>query len=76
MVERIIDKDLEEHLRGMIDKQVRDSKATLINAGNMMQEKQRGLEESVAQKPYHYIAGALMAGIIIGALSTKRRCDK
>jgi ElaB/YqjD/DUF883 family membrane-anchored ribosome-binding protein len=75
MVERIIDKDLEDHLRGMVDKQVRESKETLMNARNMIQEKQRGLEESVDQKPYHYIAGAFLAGIVLGALLTRRRCE-
>lgn len=73
MVERIIDKDLEDHLRGMIDKQVKESKESLANARNMMHEKQKEVGESVAQKPYHYIAGALMAGILLGALFTKRR---
>ena len=73
MVERIIDKDFEEHLRGMIDKQVKESKESLVNARNMMHEKQKVLEDSVAEKPYHYIAGALLAGIVLGALFTKRR---
>jgi ElaB/YqjD/DUF883 family membrane-anchored ribosome-binding protein len=76
MTDRILDKDLEDNIKGAFDKQMHESKKTLTKAGHMLQDKQRGLEESVGQRPYEWVAGAFLVGILLGKLLTRSNGDR
>ena len=76
MTDRIIDKDLEDNIRGKVDKQINESKETLMKARDMFQEKQRGLEDSVGKRPYEWVAGAFLFGVILGKLITRNMGDR
>jgi ElaB/YqjD/DUF883 family membrane-anchored ribosome-binding protein len=72
MSERVIDKDLEDEIKKMVNKQIMDSKEALMRTGDMMREQQKGFEDSVSNKPYEWLLGAFVSGLILGKLMDRR----
>jgi ElaB/YqjD/DUF883 family membrane-anchored ribosome-binding protein len=72
MTERIIDKDLEDEIKRVVNKQITESKEALMRTGNIIHEKQKGFEDSVSDRPYEWLLGAFAAGLIIGKLMDRR----
>ena len=72
MAERIIDKDMEDEIKRMVNKQIADSKEALMRTGTMIREKQEGFEDSVSDRPYEWLLGAFVAGMILGKLMNRR----
>ena len=72
MAERMLDKDMEEEIRRMVSKQIADSKEALMRTGNMIHEQQKSFEGSVSERPYEWILGAFVAGLILGKLMDRR----
>jgi ElaB/YqjD/DUF883 family membrane-anchored ribosome-binding protein len=72
MTERVIDKDLEDEIKRVVNKQITESKEAFIRTGNMIREQQKGFENSVSDKPYEWILGAFVAGLILGKLMDRR----
>jgi ElaB/YqjD/DUF883 family membrane-anchored ribosome-binding protein len=72
MAERIIDKDMEDEIKRVVNKQITESKEALMRTGKMIREQQKGFEDSVSDKPYEWLLGAFVTGLIVGKLMDRK----
>ena len=67
-MDKLIDEKTEKHIR----EKMKDAKEEFENAKKMAMEKQEEMAEKVREKPIEWVAGAFVAGLIIGALISKK----
>jgi ElaB/YqjD/DUF883 family membrane-anchored ribosome-binding protein len=65
--------DERKEMKRMIDERIKSAGNALSGAKDMLQERQKGFEDSVAGKPYHWVAGAFVAGLLLGKLMSRER---
>ncbi|MEK6902122.1 MAG: hypothetical protein AABX02_00845 [archaeon] len=58
---RILDKDLEEQIH-----------SKMSGAHQYVQQKQSMIENAVAERPFEFVIGAFLGGLLIGALLSKK----
>ena len=72
MTEQTINKDIENEIKRIVDQKIGEAKNAMMNAKDMVQARQKGFEDSVSDKPYQWIAGAFIGGLILGKLMSRR----
>jgi ElaB/YqjD/DUF883 family membrane-anchored ribosome-binding protein len=72
MADRIIDKDMEDEIKRVVNKHITESKEALMRTEKMIREQQKGFENSVSDRPYEWLLGTLVAGLILGKLMNRR----
>lgn len=69
---RILDKQFEEHLNSNITEAHKQINANIGEAQKYVQKKQSMVEDAVSERPFEFVIGAFLGGLIIGALISKK----
>ena len=72
MTDRIFDKDMEDEIKRVVNKHIAESKEALMRTEKMIRQQQKGFENSVSDRPYEWLLGTLVAGLILGKLMNRR----
>jgi ElaB/YqjD/DUF883 family membrane-anchored ribosome-binding protein len=71
-MDKLIDEKTEKNLRDKIDRGMNTARDNLDSAKKMAIEKEEEMAERVREKPIEWVAGAFIAGLLIGKLLSKK----
>ncbi|MDP2666621.1 MAG: hypothetical protein Q8P05_03925 [Candidatus Diapherotrites archaeon] len=73
MVEgRILDKHFEEQINSNLDDARKQINANVHGAHTYVKKKQSMVEHAVSERPFEFVIGAFLGGLLIGALISKK----
>lgn len=69
---RILDKQFEEHINANLNEAHKQINANIGEAQKYVRQKQSIVEEAVSERPFEFVIGAFLGGLLIGALISKK----
>lgn len=69
---RILDKDFEEQLNSNISDAQKYVQSNVEGAQKFVQKKQSMIENAVSERPFEFVIGAFIGGLLIGTLISKK----
>ena len=69
---RILDKQFEDQINANIGEAHKQINANLGEAHKYMKKKQSMVEDAVSERPFEFVIGAFIGGLLIGALLSKK----
>ncbi|RLI86231.1 MAG: hypothetical protein DRO76_04285 [Candidatus Altiarchaeales archaeon] len=71
MPERILDEKLEKEIKGKVDKGLKEARERVETAKETIELKEREVSEKIKERPLEWVAGAFIAGLLIGKILSK-----
>lgn len=72
MAKRVLDAEFERAVQKRVDAEVKKMKEGLSHAKHIAIEGEEKFEAAVREKPMMYVAGAFVAGLLVGKLLSSR----
>ena len=69
---RILDEDFEEQINSNMNDAKMRINSNIHGAQEYMQKKQSIIENAVSERPFEFVIGAFLGGLLIGALISKK----
>jgi ElaB/YqjD/DUF883 family membrane-anchored ribosome-binding protein len=71
-MDKLIDEKTERNIRDKIDRGMNTARDNYNSAKDMAMEKEEEIAEKVREKPLEWVAGAFIAGLLIGKLLSRK----
>lgn len=71
MPERILDEKLEKEIREKVDKGLKEAREKVKTAKETLELKEQEVSEKIKERPLEWVAGAFIAGLLIGKILSK-----